>query len=128
MIVDPNPSSTSYFSSTISYIAPNGVAVGTFKTSSSGTPHAFIWSAYSGFKDLSNNTSGYLNGVAANLSYITNAYSYDPASGSVFVQANYLYNGAASFGTAGVYSVIQAAPIATSAPVATAGACGKVLG
>jgi hypothetical protein len=121
MVVDPNPASTAYFNSTISYIAPNGVAVGTFKTSASGTPHAFIWSAYSGFKDLSTSTTGYGSGVATNLSYITNAYSYDPGSGSVFVQANFLYNGAAYF-TNGVYSVIKAAPIATSAPVVTASA------
>jgi hypothetical protein len=120
LVLDPNSSSSGYFSSTISYLAPNGVAVGTYKNSSSGTAHAFIWSAYSGFTDLSNATTGYGSGVAANVSLITNAYSYDPASGKIFVQANYLNNGTLFFGSNGVDAVIKGTPIATSAPLVSA--------
>jgi hypothetical protein len=88
-ILDPNPDSTTNFSSQISYLAPNGVAVGEYKSGTETYEQAFVWSPLLGFEDLTSMTSM----SDPNITQLTDAYSYNPATGQIFTTGQYVSGG-----------------------------------
>jgi hypothetical protein len=97
-ILDPNPNSTAAFTSQISYLAPNGVAVGEYKLGSNSYFQAFAWSEYSGFIDLTANTSM----TDPNLTELTDAISYNPLTGTIITTGQYVSGGSVQTPDGGV--------------------------
>ncbi len=114
-ILDPNPNSTTAFTSQISYLAPNGIAVGEYKVGSNGYYQAFAWSAYSGFIDLTSDTPE----TDPNITELTDAISYNPVTGTIITTGQYVSGGVAETPGGGV-AYLTGAPIAVPEPASLA--------
>ena len=111
-ILDPNPNTSTAFTSQISYLAPNGVAVGEYKAGSASVFSAFAWSALSGFIDLTSDTSL----TDPNVTQLTDAISYNPATGTIIAQGQYVSGGAIQT-PSGAVVYLAGSPVAVPEPV-----------